>query len=127
MDNLFVQIVLMMAFCFAIGFAVAAVIKLVAYTADSLNYYHSRSQELKRLKKIRKYAHLHTMHLTYMARSMRAYTPPETDTQQAAEAATKNDDDYFPRASIGLSEFSLMDYYYPDERIDILENIEKKK
>lgn len=121
MDNIFVQIFLMMAFCFAIGFAVAAVIKLIAVAADALNYNHTRAQELKRLRHIRKLNHIHAMNLTYTARSFKPYL------RQDEKDVSDGEDDYdhhFPRASVGLSEFSLMDYYYPDERIEIMEKID---
>lgn len=121
---IFIQIFKMMAFCFAIGFAVAAIIKLIAYAADHFNFSHSHAQELKRLKSIRKLQKLHAMHLTSISRTMRGEMPPtEKELAELGEDAVSGN--YFPRASMGLSEFNIMDYYYPEEKIEIIEKSQK--
>ncbi len=124
MNNIFVEIFKMMAFCFAIGFGVAAIIRLIAYVADRLDFSHSHIQELKRLKHIRKLHRLHAMHLTSISRTIRGEMP--TSEQELAELGEEAvSGNYFPHASRGLSEFSIMDYYYPDEKIDIIEKSQK--
>lgn len=120
MSKIFVEILEMMAFCFAIGFAVAAVIKLIAYAADYFNFSHSHVLELKRLKNIRRLQKLHAMHLTSISRTIRGEMPPsEKELADLGEDAVSGN--YFPRSSMGLSEFSIMDYYYPEEKIEIIE------
>lgn len=121
---IFIEILEMMAFCFAIGFAVAAIIKLIAYAADSLNFSHSHAQELKRLRNIRKLQRARAMHLTSISRTLRGEMPPtEKELAELGEDAVSGN--YFPRASMGLSEFSIMDYYYPEEKIEIIEKSQK--
>lgn len=121
---IFIEIFKMMAFCFAIGFAVAAIIKLIAYAADSFNFSHSHVQELKRLKSIKKLQKIHAMHLTSISRSMRGEMPPaEEELAELGEETVSGN--YFPKASRGLSEFTIMDYYYPEEKIEIIEKSQK--
>lgn len=52
MSNLFISTLTMMGLTFAIGFFVAAIIKVIANWADFLDFYQTHRKELLNLKKI---------------------------------------------------------------------------
>ena len=52
MLSLFISTLEMMGLTFVIGFFVAAVIKGIAFWADSLEYHHSHTAELAQFNKI---------------------------------------------------------------------------
>lgn len=54
MLSLFISTLEMMGLTFVIGFFVAAVIKGIAFWADSLEYHHSHTAELAQFNKINK-------------------------------------------------------------------------
>ena len=86
----------MMGLTFLIGFFVAAVIKLIAYAADSFDFYSSHRLELLRLHRWRQ----HRQKVERLVRQM----PLE-----AEETLGDYREDFSP----GASEKNLMDYYYP--------------
>lgn len=99
MGTLFLATLGMMAFTFVIGFVVAGVIKLTAYGADSMEYYNSNREELKRLQKIRKARYKRLRILL----------------QQMENNDPKYREEYYHGVSKGASEFDLCNYYYPEE------------
>lgn len=107
METLFLATLGMMAFTFAIGFVVAGVIKLTAYGADSMEYYNSNREELKRLHKMRKARYKRLRNLL----------------EQMEKSDPKYKEEYYHGVSKGASGFDLCNYYYPEEeKIFILEN-----
>ena len=89
MIHLLLSTLAMMGLTFLIGFFVAAVIKLIAYAADSFDFYSSHKLELIRLHRWRQ----HRQKVEKLVRQI----PLE------AEEALG---DY-------REDFSLLDYYYP--------------
>lgn len=107
MGTLFLATLGMMAFTFVIGFVVAGVIKLTAYGADSMEYYNSNRNELKRLHKMRKARYKRLKHLL----------------EEMEDNDPKYREEYYHGVSKGASKFDLCNYYYPEEeRIFIIRN-----
>lgn len=115
----------MMALTFVIGFFVAGIIKGIAFWADSLDFFSSHQEELKRLKRMRR-----IRHRTF---KLLGITPSEIEEPQEPEIEKfyrgENDDfsgskhqEYYHGVSHGAGDLDLMDYYYPNiSKIEILE------
>ncbi len=69
--NIWVEILIMMAFCFAIGFGVAGIIKFIAVAADRLEFFRSHSSEYRRLKRLEKEKYHHLASLTHFSRTFK--------------------------------------------------------
>lgn len=121
MHSIWLSLLLMMAFCFAIGIFVAAIIRAVARTAESLEFYNTHQEELKRLKKLQHIRRERNLKLT--RKVFDEFSSKHGRTSKTGNQPEKSDkpDKYFARDSKGASDFTLMDYYYPsDEKITII-------
>lgn len=117
----------MMGLTFAIGFLVAGVIRLIAYWADSFDFYNAHQEELKRLKGIRKLQNRHMIGWGFFSPlrkgdsdyALGSYYQGESDEPVDPEDIYR----FYHETSPGASDFGLMDYYYPsDAKISILEH-----
>lgn len=131
MLNLLLSTLAMMGLTFIIGFVVAAVIKLIAVSADSMDFYSSHQIELQRLRKWKK---------------MRAKLAELLKNDEVANELDLPDDErenwsrgvnpdlegmhqsgYYHGVSHGASKLDLMDYYYPDTKMMYLHEEEEMK
>ena len=134
MLSLFISTLEMMGLTFVIGFFVAAVIKGIAFWADSLEYHHSHTAELAQFNKINK--------VRVKIGELLGLVPPKGTEQLNDEredfARGENPDltnmkpgGYYHGVSHGVSQLNLIDYYYPrDTRFMYLkkkEQIMKKR
>lgn len=115
MMQLLVSTLAMMGLTFLIGFFVAAVIKLIAYAADSFDFYSSHRLELLRLYRWRKYRQK-------LERYVKQLPLDEDDTlEDTREDFSRGinrdipgyQQGYYHGVSHGAAEQNLMDYYYP--------------
>ena len=106
----------MMGLTFLIGFFVAAVIKLIAYAADSFDFYSSHRLELLRLHRWRQ----HRQKVERLVRQM-PLEAEETlgdyreDFSRGINRNFSGYSGYYHGVSPGASEKNLMDYYYPED------------
>ena len=120
MMQLLVSTLIMMGLTFLIGFFVAAVIKLIAYAADSFDFYSSHKLELIRLYRWRR----------HRQRIERYIKDLPYDEEQGVED-TRGDysrginrdipsykQGYYHGVSHGAAQQNLMDYYYPTDTRD---------
>ena len=114
MLSLFISTLEMMGLTFVIGFFVAAVIKGIAFWADSLEYHHSHTAELAQFNKINK--------VRVKIGELLGLVPPEGTEQLNDEredfARGENPDltnmkpgGYYHGVSHGVSQLNLIDYY----------------
>ena len=114
MIDLLLSTFAMMGLTFLIGFFVAAVIKLIAYAADSFAFYSSHRLELLRLHRWRQ-------HRQKVERLVRQMPLPDEGTlgdyrEDFSRGINRNVSGYsgyYHGVSPGASEENLMDYYYP--------------
>ena len=114
MIDLLLSTFAMMGLTFLIGFFVAAVIKLIAYAADSFDFYSSHRLELLRLHRWRQ-------HRQKVERLVRQMPLPDEGTlgdyrEDFSRGINRNVSGYsgyYHGVSPGASEENLMDYYYP--------------
>lgn len=114
MIDLLISTFAMMGLTFLIGFFVAAVIKLIAYAADSFDFYSSHRLELLRLHRWRQ-------HRQKVERLVRQMPLPDEGTlgdyrEDFSRGINRNVSGYsgyYHGVSPGASEENLMDYYYP--------------
>ena len=102
MIHLLLSTLAMMGLTFLIGFFVAAVIKLIAYAADSFDFYSSHRLELLRLHRWRQ----HRQKVEKLVRQI----PLETEESMGDY---REDFSRGINRSPGASDETLMDYYYP--------------
>lgn len=106
----------MMGLTFAIGFFVAGVIKIIAISADSMDYYHSHNEEMTQISKINK--------LRAKIGELLGFNDVEENISQEDEREEfrrgintdmlkKKQGGYYHGVSHGSSRLNLMDYYYP--------------
>lgn len=114
MIDLLISTFAMMGLTFLIGFFVAAVIKLIAYAADSFDFYSSHRLELLRLHRWRQ----HRQKVERLVRQM-PLEAEETlgdyreDFSRGINRNFSGYSGYYHGVSPGASEKNLMDYYYP--------------
>lgn len=129
MLNLFLSTLAMMALTFVIGFLVAGVIKLIAVSADSLDFYSSHQVELQRLRKWRKMR-------SKLNELLSNGVPPEYmgsfgDKRGTWSRGVNTDlegmkqSGYYHGVSHGASDMDLLDYYYPDTKTMYLDKREE--
>ena len=114
MIHLLLSTLAMMGLTFLIGFFVAAVIKLIAYAADSFDFYSSHRLELLRLHRWRQ----HRQKVEKLVRqipldaeeSMGDY---REDFSRGINRNFTGYAGYYHGVSPGASDENLMDYYYP--------------
>ena len=115
MMQLLVSTLAMMGLTFLIGFFVAAVIKLIAYAADSFDFYSSHRLELLRLHRWRQ-------HRQKVARYVKQLPYEDEDSQDDAlvdfSRGINRDipsykQGYYHGVSHGAAKQDLVDYYYP--------------
>ncbi len=120
MTSLLLSTLAMMGLTFLIGFFVAAVIKLIAYAADSFDFYSSHRLELLRLRRWQQ-------HRQKVERLIRQLPPVEGenfmgDTREDFSRGINRNctgyAGYYHGVSPGASEENLMDYYYPRDTHD---------
>lgn len=113
--QLLVSTLAMMGLTFLIGFFVAAVIKLIAYAADSFEFHSSHRLELLRLQRLRS-------HRQRMEKFVKQLPPDDDDltgdTRGDYSRGINRDipgcqEGYYHGVSHGAAEQNLMDYYYP--------------
>jgi hypothetical protein len=134
MVSLLLSTLEMMALTFAIGFFVAGVIKIIAYSADSMTLYHSNKDELAQFSKLNK---LRAKIGEILGLDVTKEEEPEDDEREEFRHGVNNDllkikpSGYYHGVSHGVSHLGLMDYYYPsDTRIMYLkkqEQLERKQ
>ena len=114
MIDLLISTFAMMGLTFLIGFFVAAVIKLIAYAADSFDFYSSHRLDLLRLHRWRQ----HRQKVERLVRQM-PLEAEETlgdyreDFSRGINRNFSGYSGYYHGVSPGASEKNLMDYYYP--------------
>ena len=114
MIDLLISTFAMMGLTFLIGFFVAAVIKLIAYAADSFDFYSSHRLEQLRLHRWRQ----HRQKVERLVRQM-PLEAEETlgdyreDFSRGINRNFSGYSGYYHGVSPGASEKNLMDYYYP--------------
>lgn len=119
--QLLVSTLAMMGLTFLIGFFVAAVIKSIAYAADSFDFYSSHRLELLRLHRWRKHR-----------QKIERYVGQLPDYEEDSVEDTRGDysrginreipsykQGYYHGVSHGAAKQNLMDYYYPEDMRDI--------
>lgn len=115
----------MMFLTFAIGFFVAGIIKGIAFWADSLDFFSSHQEELKRLKRMRRIRRRTFKLLGIIPSENEESQEPEIEKFYRGENDDFQDDKpqgYYHGVSHGSAELDLMDYYYPNvSKIKILE------
>lgn len=104
----------MMGLTFLIGFFVAAVIKLIAYAADSFDFYSSHRLELIRLHRWRQ----HRQKVERLVRQLpltdeEALGDYREDYSYGINRHVSGYSGYYHGVSPGASEKNLLDYYYP--------------
>lgn len=129
MVSLLLSTLEMMALTFAIGFFVAGVIKIIAYSADSMTLYHSSNEELAQFGKLNK---LRAKIGEILGLDVSKEEEPEDDEREEFRQGVNNDllkikpSGYYHGVSHGVSHLGLMDYYYPsDTRIMYLKKQEQ--
>lgn len=123
MHSLWLSLLFMMAFCFAIAFFVAAIIRAIARGAETMEFYHTHQEELKRVRRLQRFRRARSVELN------------SKQIDEHRRKALKSVDGNEPKASSdryvawdgkGASDFTLMDYYYPsEEKIKIIKNQDK--
>lgn len=129
MLNLLLSTFEMMGLTFIIGFIVAGIIKLIAFSADSLEYHHSHNEELIQLSK------LHSLHAKVgelLGIVVTEKNQPQDDEREQYRLGINKDilykkpSGYYHGVSHGVSHLDLMDYYYPrDTRVMFLKKQEQ--
>lgn len=128
MGSLWLSTLAMMGLTFAIGFVVAGVIWLIAYWAGSFEFYSLHQDELKRLKRIRRFQRRGASGWGFFA----PLRKDDVDYDLSSYYQGVNDnpgedpqdaDKFYHETSLGVSDLGLMDFYYPsDAKIAILEH-----
>lgn len=128
MGNLFFSTLIMMGLTFAIGFVVAAVIWLIAYWAESYEFYNAHHEELKRLARLRKAQQPGRLMMGWGFSSLRKgdydYALGSYYQGKSGGVSDPADSDlFYHETSLGVSDLGLMDFYYPSNaKISILEH-----
>lgn len=129
MVSLLLSTLEMMALTFAIGFFVAGLIKIIAYSADSMTLYHSNNEELAQFGKLNK---LRAKIGEILGLDVSKEEEPEDDEREEFRQGLNSDllkikpTGYYHGVSHGVSHLGLMDYYYPsDTRIMYLKKQEQ--
>lgn len=118
MLSLFISTLEMMGLTFVIGLFVAGVIKGIAFWADSLEYHHSHAAELTQFNRINK--------LRVKLGELLGLVSPEGTGQldderedfargENPDLANMRPEGYYHGVSHGISQLSLIDYYYPHD------------
>lgn len=133
MLSLLLTTLAMMGFTFLIGFFVAAVIKGIAATADSMEFFSTHQEELQRLRRIKKMR----SRLASLLRNRPGLDEPDLEDERENWKQGLNPDvttirtGYYHGVSPGASKMDLIDYYYPDTKMVYLkkqsELLDKKK
>lgn len=128
MLNLLLSTLAMMGLTFIIGFVVAAVIKLIAVSADSMDFYSSHQIELQRLRKWRKMR----VKLAELLKNDDVSDLDIPEDERENWSRGENPDlegvrqpGYYHGVSHGASKLDLMDYYYPDTKMMYLHEEEE--
>ena len=114
MIHLLLSTLAMMGLTFLIGFFVAAVIKLIAYAADSFDFYSSHKLELIRLHRWRQ----HRQKVEKLVRQI-PFEAEEVlgdyreDFSRGINRNFTGYAGYYHGVSHGASDETLLDYYYP--------------
>ena len=114
MIHLLLSTLAMMGLTFLIGFFVAAVIKLIAYAADSFDFYSSHKLELIRLRRWRQ----HRQKVEKLVRQIpleaeEALGDYREDFSRGINRNFAGYAGYYHGVSHGASDETLLDYYYP--------------
>ena len=115
MMQLLLSTLAMMGLTFLIGFFVAAVIKLIAYAADSFDFYSSHKLELLRLYRWRRHrqkVERYFKQLPYNEDDVLADTR-EDYSRGVNREISGYQQGYYHGVSHGAAQQNLMDYYYP--------------
>ncbi|MDD3036728.1 LapA family protein [Bacteroides sp.] len=121
MTSLLLSTLAMMGLTFLIGFFVAAVIKLIAYAADSFDFYSSHRLELLRLRRWQQ----HRQKVERLIRQLPSVEEENFmgDTREDFSRGINRNftgySGYYHGVSPGASEENLMDYYYPRDTHDL--------
>lgn len=116
MLDLILATLAMMGLTFAIGFVVAAIIKLIAAVADYFDFYNTHSEALARLQSMRKLRRRIAKRVS--EELLREYYDDEREDFENGENRNrypKMYSGYYSETSRGVSEKDLVDYYYPED------------
>lgn len=100
----------MMALTFAIGFVVAAIIKVIAYAADYFEFHRIYNDEIIRMKDIRK------IRIKRLKKKLSEGHSLWIDSYHGASKGVANlniNEDFLHGVSKGRSNFDIINYYYP--------------
>ena len=127
MIHLLLSTLAMMGLTFLIGFFVAAVIKLIAYAADSFDFYSSHRLELLRLRRWRQ----HRQKVERLVRQIPiadedALGDFREDYSKGIDRNFTGYSGYYHGVSPGASENNLMNYYYSQEQAHVNKKNSKK-
>ena len=106
----------MMGLTFVIGFFVAFIIKMIAFAADSFDFYSSHQKELLRLRRLRKLR----QKVELMIRDIPMEDNGLLDDKREEFSRGVNREltdyhGYYHGVSTGVSKTNLVDYYYPED------------
>lgn len=116
MLHLLLSTLAMMGLTFVIGFFVAGVIKLIAWIADSMDFYSSHQEELARLRRLRKIHQKVATLITESAIDEIDYNNGERENfSRGIDKSTDSSRGFYHGVSYGAPRTDLMDYYYPED------------
>ena len=116
MLDLLIATLEMMGLTFVIGFFVAFIIKMIAFAADSFDFYSSHQKELLRLRRLRKLR----QEVELMIRDIPMEDNGLLDDKREEFSRGVNREltdyhGYYHGVSTGVSKTNLVDYYYPED------------
>lgn len=116
MLDLLIATLEMMGLTFVIGFFVAFIIKMIAFAADSFDFYSSHQKELLRLRRLRKLR----QKVELMIRDIPMEDNGLLDDKREEFSRGVNREltdyhGYYHGVSTGVSKTNLVDYYYPED------------
>lgn len=127
MIHLLLSTLAMMGLTFLIGFFVAAVIKLIAYAADSFDFYSSHRLELLRLHRWRQLRQKVERLVTQIPLDeMGMLEDTRGDYSRGINRNISGYSDYYHGVSPGASERNLVDYYYSADTRELYLQEEEK-
>ena len=107
MLDLLIATLEMMGLTFVIGFFVAFIIKMIAFAADSFDFYSSHQKELLRLRRLRK--------RDIPMEDNGLLDDKREEFSRGVNRELTDYHGYYHGVSTGVSKTNLVDYYYPED------------
>ena len=116
MLDLLIATLEMMGLTFVIGFFVAFIIKMIAFAADSFDFYSSHQKELLRLRRLRKLRQKVELMIRDIPMEDNGLLDDKREEfSRGSKPGTHRLSRILPRVSTGVSKTNLVDYYYPED------------